>query len=634
MRVLVRRCWGPRLARGARPGRLNPQWRALVGLSGEDGRDARVREKPPWRVLFFGTDQFAREALRFLHAARENKEEELIDKLEVVTMPSPSPKGLPVKQYAVQSQLPVYEWPDVGSGEYDVGVVASFGQLLSETLILKFPYLLSPHAEDVSASKGFKVVETALYSRQAVPLLGPDPASKQASPGPPGLRPRHLPDAPAQAGLPVAKAMRVLVRRCWGPRLARGARPGRLNPQWRALVGLSGRTAGTPESARNRLEGALLRHGPVRPRGAAIPARRQVSGPGIRMPAPRVFGLLVAESSGARSVWAQVSASPGAGSCPAPEGQPWGAQPLPCGLRPPTPRRLCGCSSRPRRPPCVRAGARRSACIPRASSTASCPFCVWGMRGSGIMIAQGHQQRETKRRVNRTNGGGHNAFSHRKDCQWKQYAVQSQLSSRFDVGPILKQETVPVPPKSTAKELEAVLSRLGANMLISVLKNLPESLNNGRQQPTEGATYVLRYHLSKPRYQVVLKQVKLSVIIWLRIPLQTLWMANTIKLLDLVEVNSSILADPELMAQALVPGSVIYHKQSQILLVYCKGGWIGVRSVMLKKTLTATDFYNGYLHPWYQKNSQAPPCQCRFQTLRLPTKKKQKKIVAMQQCID
>lgn len=70
---------------------------------------------------------------------RENKEEDLIEKLEVVTVPSPSPKGLPVKQYAVQSQLPVYEWPDVGSGDYDVGVVASFGRLLNEALILKFP---------------------------------------------------------------------------------------------------------------------------------------------------------------------------------------------------------------------------------------------------------------------------------------------------------------------------------------------------------------------------------------------------------------------------------------------------------------------------------------------------------------
>ena len=59
---------------------------------------------------------------------------------------------------------------------------------------------------------------------------------------------------------------------------------------------------------------------------------------------------------------------------------------------------------------------------------------------------------------------------------------------RFDIGPILQQETIPVPPKSTSKELEAVLSKLGANMLISVLKKLSESLNNGRQQAAKGVT--------------------------------------------------------------------------------------------------------------------------------------------------
>lgn len=72
--MLVRRCWGPRSVCGGPGGRPSPQWRALAGLGGspggEDGRGVRVREKPPWRVLFFGTDQFAREALRALHAAR------------------------------------------------------------------------------------------------------------------------------------------------------------------------------------------------------------------------------------------------------------------------------------------------------------------------------------------------------------------------------------------------------------------------------------------------------------------------------------------------------------------------------------------------------------------------------------
>ncbi|KAK2496594.1 hypothetical protein MC885_000010 [Smutsia gigantea] len=350
MWVLLRRCWGPRPAGGGAGCRSRSRGRGVAGFAGlpggEDDRGARVREKPPWRVLFFGTDQFAREALRALHAARENKGEGLIEKLEVVTVPSPSPKGLPVKQYAVQSQLPVYEWPDVGAEDYDVGVVASFGRLLSEALILKFPYgILNVHPSCL--------------------------------------------------------------------------------PRWRG-------------------------------------------------PAPIIHTVL------------------------------------------------------------------------------------HGDRVTGVTIMQ-------------------------------------LRPKRFDVGPILKQETVPVPPKSTAKELEAVLSRLGADMLISVLKNLPESLSNARQQPTDG------------------------------IPLQTLWMDNTMKLLDLVEVDGSVLTDAKLTGQAVIPGSVIYHRQSRSLLVCCKDGWIGVQSVMLKKTLTATDFYNGYLHPWYQRNSQVQTSQYRFQTLKLPTRKKQEK---------
>lgn len=64
--LLPRRCWGPWLA-GRRP-RCSCQ--SPAGFSGKDRRSSRVREKPPWRVLFFGTDHFAREALRALHAAR------------------------------------------------------------------------------------------------------------------------------------------------------------------------------------------------------------------------------------------------------------------------------------------------------------------------------------------------------------------------------------------------------------------------------------------------------------------------------------------------------------------------------------------------------------------------------------
>ncbi|XP_003462097.5 LOW QUALITY PROTEIN: methionyl-tRNA formyltransferase, mitochondrial [Cavia porcellus] len=392
MKVLWRYWWRPGMGRGAAGGTAIPQRWVVTRLGGcldwEDRKDARGRDKPPWRVLFFGTDQFAREALRALHAARENREEKLIEKLEVVTVPSPSPRGLPVKQYAVQSQLPVFEWPNVGPGEYDVGVVASFGRLLSEALILKFPYgVLNVHPSCL--------------------------------------------------------------------------------PRWRG-------------------------------------------------PAPIIHTVL--------------------------HGDPV----------------------------------------------------------TGVTIMQIRPK-------------------------------------RFDVGPILKQETIPVPPRTTAKELEAMLSRLGASMLISVLKHLPESLNSGRQQPTEGVTYAPKISADTScinwEEQTSEQILRLYRAIGNIVPLQTLWMGSTVKLLDFIEVNSSVLADPKFPGQAAIPGSVLYHRQSQTLLVCCKDGWIGVRSVMLKKTLTATDFYNGYLHPWYQRNSQAQPVQCRFQTLRLPTKKRQKKNVAMQQCI-
>lgn len=43
----------------------------------------------------------------------------------------------------------------------------------------------------------------------------------------------------------------------------------------------------------------------------------------------------------------------------------------------------------------------------------------------------------------------------------------SLLPYRFDVGPIIKQEEFPVPPHCTAKELEVMLSKKGANMVKS-----------------------------------------------------------------------------------------------------------------------------------------------------------------------
>ncbi|XP_030137842.4 methionyl-tRNA formyltransferase, mitochondrial [Taeniopygia guttata] len=198
---------------------------------------------------------------------------------------------------------------------------------------------------------------------------------------------------------------------------------------------------------------------------------------------------------------------------------------------------------------------------------------------------------------------------------------------RFDVGPIIKQEEVAVPPRCTAQELEGMLAKMGASMLLAVLKNLPESLKNKKEQPKEGVTFAPKISIAKScikwEEQTAAQIIQLHRAIGSMFPLQTLWKGTAIKLLDFVEVDNmpgyfdQIQKDCE-----VVPGSVLFHKKSQTLMARCKEGWAGIKTVILKKKLTAVDFYNGYMHSWFQQNPRTVHRECRFQTLKLSTAKK------------
>ncbi|NXN06881.1 FMT protein, partial [Indicator maculatus] len=195
---------------------------------------------------------------------------------------------------------------------------------------------------------------------------------------------------------------------------------------------------------------------------------------------------------------------------------------------------------------------------------------------------------------------------------------------RFDVGPIIKQEEFAVPPCCTAKELEVMLAKMGADMLISVLKNLPESLQNKREQPKEGVTFAPKISIAKScikwEEQTAAQILQLHRAIGSMFPLQTLWRGTTVKLLDLVEVGN--IPDQVLNGCGAAPGSLLYHRASRMLIARCREGWVGIKGVVLKKHLTAVDFYNGYMHSLFQQNSRSVQEECRFQTLELSMAKK------------
>ncbi|XP_022520883.2 methionyl-tRNA formyltransferase, mitochondrial isoform X1 [Astyanax mexicanus] len=168
---------------------------------------------------------------------------------------------------------------------------------------------------------------------------------------------------------------------------------------------------------------------------------------------------------------------------------------------------------------------------------------------------------------------------------------------RFDVGPILSQELYPVPEKITAEELGASLAVLGAQLLIDTLRNLPERIANKREQSKEGATFAPKVN-SSMSYLVWEEQTcaeidQLYRALGYRIPLRTMWMGRPIKLLDFVGRSQPCMTGSHCAA---VPGSLFYQKELNTLLVCCKDGWVGFRTIKLKKKLSAADFYNGYLH--------------------------------------
>ncbi|XP_042174775.1 methionyl-tRNA formyltransferase, mitochondrial [Oncorhynchus tshawytscha] len=196
-------------------------------------------------------------------------------------------------------------------------------------------------------------------------------------------------------------------------------------------------------------------------------------------------------------------------------------------------------------------------------------------------------------------------------------SVMQIRPKRFDVGPILHQEIYQVPDNFTADQLGATLATKGAQLLIDTLRTLPERITNRREQAQDGAT--LAPKISTLMSWIVWEEqtcVQIDCLfraIASRIPLRTIWMGKTIKLLDFTgKCNISLSG----RGRIPVPGSMSYQKESNTLAVCCKDGWVGFKAVMLKKRLSAADFYNGYLHQSFQNRSGPPKQECLFHSNR------------------
>ncbi|GLG93019.1 Uncharacterized protein GBIM_00527 [Gryllus bimaculatus] len=117
---------------------------------------------PPWKVLFFGTDDFSVISLKKLTEEKECGN--LIKQLEVVT--SIKPKANVVQKYAEKKMLKVHNWPPVvANAEFDFGIVVSFGHLIPKTIISMFPLgMFNVHASLLPRWRGAAPIVYALMN--------------------------------------------------------------------------------------------------------------------------------------------------------------------------------------------------------------------------------------------------------------------------------------------------------------------------------------------------------------------------------------------------------------------------------------------------------------------------------------
>lgn len=184
---------------------------------------------------------------------------------------------------------------------------------------------------------------------------------------------------------------------------------------------------------------------------------------------------------------------------------------------------------------------------------------------------------------------------------------------KFDVGEILHQEKIAIPPEMEMPELHAKLGNLGANCLIETVKNLNERLTHCKPQTKEGATYGNEYlfyvsSFNQHAYFLLARKItsQFGQIKWDTFTagdvynlqralkslqsLKTMWNSVPIKLFD-------IAIWPEIR-ECRSPGYVEYSRKHKLLIVECANKtWISVQRVGVqgKKVMSAADFYNGFI---------------------------------------
>ncbi|KAM0731396.1 Methionyl-tRNA formyltransferase, mitochondrial [Formica fusca] len=177
--------------------------------------------------------------------------------------------------------------------------------------------------------------------------------------------------------------------------------------------------------------------------------------------------------------------------------------------------------------------------------------------------------------------------------------IMKIMPEKFDIGEIVAQEKLDIHPDEILPELYVKLAKMGANILVDVIRKLPQILSFSRPQEKIGITYA-------PKITSKISLVKWDEMTAKNIydlhrgllglyPLTTKFGDKTIKLFDVQQTSKPISGTN---AENDVPGLVKFDRKSSALIVACKGpSWISIKRVIMAghSPMSAMDFRNGFM---------------------------------------
>ncbi|XP_071556094.1 methionyl-tRNA formyltransferase, mitochondrial isoform X1 [Temnothorax nylanderi] len=173
-----------------------------------------------------------------------------------------------------------------------------------------------------------------------------------------------------------------------------------------------------------------------------------------------------------------------------------------------------------------------------------------------------------------------------------------KVAEKFDTGDIVTQEKIDIHADETRPELNMKLAKLGANVLIDVIRKLPQVLSSSRPQGKVGITYApkITSKISVVKWdEMTAKNVyDLHRALLGSYSLKTKFDGTGIKLLDVRQTSISSTD----VKNADVPGFAKFDWKSKQLIVTCKGpSWISVTKVIVEKcsVMSAQAFANGFI---------------------------------------